>query len=214
MNIVGLTGGIGSGKSTVAQLLVERGAVLVDADAIVRELQEPGQPVLAAMVEAFGDGILDVDGRLDRQAVAGRVFGDAEALAALNGIVHPAVRGEIVRRTLAAAETGAEVLVLDIPLVTVPGRDGVQALLVVDTPVEVAVERLVSQRGMAEADARARIAAQISRAERVAIADRVIDNSGDHEALVAQVDAAWDWMRTLEVPPPPPGEPPVGEPPT
>lgn len=197
MNIVGLTGGIGSGKSTVAELLVERGAVLVDADAIVRELQQPGQPVLAAMVAAFGEGIIDADGRLDRQAVAARVFGDAEALATLNGIVHPAVRDELARRVLAVAEAGAEVVLLDIPLVTDPRRDGMQALLVVDTPVEVAVERLVSQRGMDEADARARIAAQISREERLAIADRVIDNSGDHAALVAQVDDAWEWMRSL-----------------
>lgn len=197
MNIVGLTGGIGSGKSTVAQLLEERGAVLVDADAIVRELQSPGQPVLEAMVAAFGPDIVDAGGRLDRQAVADRVFRDPDALATLNAIVHPAVRAEIARRVSAAEAAGAEVVVLDIPLVSDPRRDGMQALLVVDTPVEVAVERLVTQRGMSEDDARARVAQQISREQRVAIADRVIDNAGGHDELVAQVDAAWVWMRSL-----------------
>ncbi|MCB0970831.1 MAG: dephospho-CoA kinase [Acidimicrobiales bacterium] len=196
MLLIGLTGGIGSGKSTVSALLAQRGAVVIDADAIVRELQAPGQPVLAAMVERFGPEILDDDGALRRQVVADRVFGDDEALAALNAIVHPAVSEEIGRR-LAAEVDGDNVVILDVPLLVESGRDDLAGLLVVDVDPDVAVARLVAHRGFAEADARARVARQASRAERVARADVVIDNHGSIEDLEAQVDEAWRWISGL-----------------
>lgn len=204
MLVVGLTGGIGSGKSSVATRLVERGAVLVDADAIVRELQEPGQPVLAAMVAHFGDRILDADGRLDRQAVADLVFADDAARAELNGIVHPMVNAEMGRRIAELAGTDAIVL-MDIPLLT-ERRPGLGHVIVVDTPVDVAVARLVAHRGFSEEDARARIAAQISREERRALADFVVDNGGDLAQLDAEVDRCWTWLQGLEhAAPPVPG---------
>src|SRR5690606_40516846 len=171
---IGLTGGIGSGKSTVAALLVERGAVLIDADAIVRELQEPGTPVFDAMVERFGPGIVAADGTLDRQAVADIVFADPEALQALNAIVHPAVGVEIANRLQAEAATD-HVVILDVPLLVESGRDDLAELVVVDVDPEIAVRRLVEQRGMREDDARARMARQVSREERLAKADVVID---------------------------------------
>ena len=201
MLVVGLTGGIGSGKSSVAERLVARGAVLVDADAIVRELQEPGQPVLLAMVEHFGPGILTADGHLDRQAVADVVFADADARTALNGIVHPIVNAEMARRMADLAGTD-RVVVMDIPLLT-ERRAGLGHVVVVDTPVQVAVERLVRHRGFSEDDARARIAAQISREERVALADFVIDNGGDLDHLDAEVERCWTWLTSLEQPPSP-----------
>jgi dephospho-CoA kinase len=194
--LVGLTGGIGSGKSTVSALLATRGAVIVDADAITRELQRAGQPVLTAIVERFGEGVLLPDGELDRAALAGMVFSDPAALADLNAIVHPAVGAEIARRISAAAETDA-VVVLDIPLLAENPRKGLAATVVVDTPVDVAVERLVRLRGMDEEDARARIARQATRDERAAGADRIIDNAGDLAALEAQVDDLWAWLTAL-----------------
>jgi dephospho-CoA kinase len=193
---VGLTGGIGAGKSTVSDLLRELGAVVIDADAIVHELQQPGQPVLAEMVERFGDGILLPDGRLDRQAVADIVFGDEEALADLNKIVHPAVGEEIARRMAAEVETD-HVVILDVPLLVESGRKDMAAVIVVDVDPEVAVRRLVEQRGMSEADARARIARQASREERLASADHVIDNHGDREALRRRVREVWDQLTSL-----------------
>jgi len=194
--LVGLTGGIGSGKSTVSALLAGRGAVIVDADAITRELQRPGQPVLAAIAERFGPGVLLPDGELDRQALATIVFGDPDALKDLNAIVHPAVGAEIARRIEAAAGTDA-VVVLDIPLLAENPRKGLAATIVVDTPVEVAVDRLVRLRGMDEADARARVARQATREERAAGADRIIDNTGALVALETQVDQLWTWLQTL-----------------
>jgi dephospho-CoA kinase len=195
MIVVGLTGGIGSGKSTVAAALVERGAVLIDADAIVRELQQPGTPLLTAIAERFGSGIVGADGALDRAALAAVVFSDREALGALNALVHPAVVAEIDSR-LGAHRGTDHVVVVDIPLLRDKRRHGMTGVLVVDVPVETAVARLVAQRGLSEADARARVANQISREERLALADHVIDNGGDLEALAAEVDAAWAWIVT------------------
>jgi dephospho-CoA kinase len=200
MVVIGLTGGIGAGKSAVSARLAARGAVVIDADAIVHELQQPGQPVLAAMVERFGPGILAADGTLDRAAVADLVFGDDPGARAnltdLNAIVWPAVGEEIARR-LADLEGTDEVVVLDVPLMVESGRSDLTGLLVVDCPVDVAVQRLVDQRGMDAADARARIARQASREERLARADHVIDNSGDLAQLDREVEKAWAWIEGL-----------------
>ena len=191
MLVVGLTGGIGSGKSTVSALLAEHGAVVVDADRIARDVVEPGGPAHDALVARFGT--------TDRPAIASIVFDDPSALADLNAIVHPAVGAEIVRRLAEHADTD-DTVVLDLPLlVETGGRDRypVAAVIVVDAAVEVAVERLVQQRGMAESDARARIAAQATREERRAAADFVIDNGGSLEQLREEVDRCWSWMRSL-----------------
>ena len=197
---IGLTGSIGSGKSTVATLLVERGAVLLDADAIVREIQEPGTPVFAAMVERWGDGIVANDGTLNRQAVADRVFGDAEELTALNAIVHPVVADEMTRRRKALAGTDATVI-LDIPLLVESGHEGLAGIIVVDIDPELAVERLMDHRGFTETDARGRIARQASRTDRLARADVVVDNSGSLEDLLAEIDRVQVWLDALDRPP-------------
>lgn len=193
--LLGLTGGIGSGKSTVSAALARRGAVVIDADAITRQLQEPGTPVFAAMVERFGPGIVADDGTLDRQAVADIVFHDAEALADLNAIVHPEVGAEMARRLAAVSE--GEVVVLDVPLLVESGRDDLAATIVVDTDPEVAVGRLVEHRGFDPADARARIANQASRSRRLAQADHVIPNDGTVAELEAAVDRCWEWIQQL-----------------
>jgi dephospho-CoA kinase len=190
VRLFGLTGGIGSGKSTVSAMLAERGAVVIDADAITKELQQPGTPVFDAMVERFGAGIVAPDGALDRQAVADIVFTDPEALADLNAIVHPAVGAEIAERLQRAADTD-DVVILDVPLLVESGRSDMTALVVVDVDPDLAVERLVEHRGMREDDARARMARQVSREERLAKADHVLDNSGDVEHLRQQVDELW-----------------------
>lgn len=196
MVLVGLTGGIGSGKSTVSALLAEKGATVVDADAITREVQAKGQPVLAAIVERFGASVLTADGELDRPGLAAIVFGDDASLRDLNAIVHPAVGAEIARRLGDAAEAGG-VVVLDVPLLVESGRDDMAALIVVDLAPEVAVERLAAHRGMDAADAWARIARQASREERLARADIVIDNHGDPAALAARVDEVWQEILAL-----------------
>jgi dephospho-CoA kinase len=193
--LIGLTGGIGSGKSTVSGLLAAKGAVIVDADAITRELQQPGRPVFEAMVERFGDRIVAADGSLGRQAVADLVFGDPEALADLNAIVHPAVGAEIAARLQAEAE-GDRVVVLDVPLLVESGRSDLAALVVVDVDPEVAVQRVVADRGMREDDVRARMARQVSREDRLARADHVLDNSGTLEDLEAQVESLWETLLT------------------
>jgi dephospho-CoA kinase len=201
VKLVGLTGGIGSGKSTVSSMLAARGAVVIDADAVVREVQERGSPVLTELAERFGPEVLTAEGDLDRAAVARLVFNDAEALQALNKIVHPAVGKEMNRR-LEAQQGTDNIVVLDIPLLTENPREGLQGRIVVDAPIDVAVERLVRFRGMDEDDARARIGRQATREERLATADRVIDNSGDLAALEPQIDELWDWLTSLPHLPP------------
>ncbi|MGA0862414.1 MAG: dephospho-CoA kinase [Ilumatobacteraceae bacterium] len=196
MILLGLTGGIGSGKSTVSQLLAARGAVIIDADAITRELQAPGAPLLSEIAERFGAHVLGPDGSLDRAALASIVFADSDALADLNKIVHPAVAREMDRRLAEQRETD-NVVVLDIPLLAENPRKGLSGVVVVDVPVDTAVERLVGQRGMDESDARARIAKQASREDRLKIADRVVDNSGDLSALERRIDEVWQWARSL-----------------
>lgn len=202
MITVGLTGGIGSGKSTVAAGFARRGAVLIDADAIVREQQAPDSPVFTEMVERFGDDIVAPDGTLDRGAVAAIVFNDPDALADLNTITHPPV-GREIRRRLGELEGTDGLVVLDIPLLgegLAKGqrpRYSTSGILVVDTPTEAAVERLVTSRGFSADDARARIAAQLSRDERLAIADWVIDNSGGLDELEAAIEAAFNWASEL-----------------
>lgn len=203
MKQVALTGGIGSGKSTVADAFVERGAELIDADRIVRELQEPGRPVFEAMVRRWGAAIVADDGTLNRGAVAQVVFNDAGELAALGEIVHPALYAEINRRREGFAGTYA-VVILDLPLLV--GADGTSiadqfgklaGIVVVDADTELTVQRLVADRGFDEADARARIANQAGREERLAVADWIIDNSGDLAALQRSIDQAWEWIATL-----------------
>lgn len=195
MVLIGLTGGIGSGKSTVSAALATRGAVVIDADAITKSLQQPGQPVFDAMVERFGEGIVAADGTLDRQAVADLVFPDPDALADLNAIVHPAVGAEIAARLQAEADTD-HVVILDVPLLVESGRDDLVGLIVVDCDPALAVQRLVEHRGFREDDAWNRINRQVGRDDRLARADFVIDNSGGIEALDAQIDACWTWINT------------------
>jgi dephospho-CoA kinase len=199
--LLALTGGIGSGKSSVSARLEARGAVLVDADLITRQLQAPGGAVLEAMVERWGTMILTEDGTLNRQAVADLVFNNDEELEALNKIVHPAVRREMRRQ---AAEAGQadhrRPVVMDIPLLVEgfsywPPFSGV---IVVDTPPEVAVARLVAHRGFGEEDAWARISRQVSRDERLAVAGFVVDNSGTPEQLDEQVEQLWAWIESRD----------------
>jgi dephospho-CoA kinase len=185
---VGLSGGIGSGKSTVARALARRGAIVIDADAIAREVVEPGQPGLAAVAERFGAEVLDGEGRLDRPKLAALVFDDPAARADLNAIVHPLVAAETARR-LAAAPSDA-VVVMDVPLLVEAARSGYDLVVIVEAPEPVRLERLVA-RGMTPGDARRRMTAQASDAERRRVADVVLDNSGSEEDLEHQVDALW-----------------------
>ncbi len=198
MLAIGLTGGIGSGKSTVAQLLVARGAHLIDADLVAREVVVPGGPAYQPMIDRFGPGILDVDGSIDRPKVAELVFGNPEALADLNAITHPAIGVEMIARRDRFADTD-DIVVLDIPLLRPVHREmlSLGAVVVVDTPVEVALQRLVTQRGMSREDAEARISSQTDRATRLDGADLVIDNSGDVEELGHEVARAWGRLVEL-----------------
>ncbi|XVQ88960.1 dephospho-CoA kinase [Microbispora siamensis] len=187
---VGLTGGIGSGKSEVSRRLAARGAVVVDADKIAREVVEPGTPGLAEIVEAFGEDVLRPDGTLDRERLGAIVFADAEKLKVLNGIVHPKV-GERSEQLQREAPDDA-VVVYDVPLLAENNLAALyDVVIVVDTPDEVRLERLLRFRGMPEADARARIAAQASREDRLRIADIVMRNEGSLDDLDAQVDRIW-----------------------
>ena len=188
---IALTGGIGSGKSTVARLLDAKGAVVVDADAIARAIVEPGEPALAEIREAFGPDVIDPSGRLDRAALAGIVFADPDALARLNAITHPRIAARSAE-LIAAAPSGA-VLVYDMPLLVEQGPqalDGWDAIVVVDAPDDARLERLVA-RGLDRDDALKRMGAQATRQERLAAADHVIDNSGDPAALERAVDGLW-----------------------
>ena len=175
----------------MAAILAERGAVVVDADRLAREVVAVGTDGYRAVVDRFGPDVVAGDGSLDRKALAGVVFADPEARADLNGIVHPLVRAAIAGRVAELAGTDA-VVVLEIPLLVESGRSyGASKVVVVDCPEEVAVRRLVEGRGMDEADAWRRIAAQVSRADRLEAADVVIDNSGSVADLRRQVDALW-----------------------
>ena len=195
----GLTGGFGSGKSTVAAGLVAAGAGLVDADAIAREVLEPDGPAFGAVVDHFGRGIVGSDGRIDRPALAAVVFADPEARRGLEALTHPVIAEGMAAAASKQQAAGRRVLVLEVPLLDRAGRDryGLDVVVVVDTPVEVAVARLVAGRGFAEPDARARIAAQASREQRLALADRVVDNSGGRAALDDEIERTWEWLEGL-----------------
>ncbi|MFD7182496.1 dephospho-CoA kinase [Streptomyces sp. NPDC059904] len=187
---VGLTGGIGAGKSEVSRLLVERGAVLIDADRIAREVVEPGTPGLTAVVEAFGSDVLAPDGSLDRPALGAIVFADADRLAVLNSIVHPLVGARSAE--LEAAAAGDSVVVHDVPLLAENGLAPLyDVVVVVDASPETQLDRLVRLRGMSEEDARARMAAQATRDKRLEIADIVIDNDVPLGELHRRVGAVW-----------------------
>jgi len=191
----GLTGGIGSGKSTVSALLVSYGAVLIDADRIAREVVEPGTPGLAAVVAEFGTGVLLPDGSLDRPKLGSIVFADPDRLKALNAIVHPLVRDRSSRQEAAAGPDS--VVVHDVPLLAenalAPLYD---VVVVVDAAPSTQLDRLVRLRGMTQEEARARMAAQATREQRLAVADFVIDNDGPLEALEPQVRKVWDELRS------------------
>jgi dephospho-CoA kinase len=188
---VGLTGGIGSGKSAVSALLAAHGAVVIDADLLAREVVEPGTPGLAEIVIAFGPDVLTADGSLDRAAMGRRIFGDDEARARLEAIIHPRVRARA-----AEIEAGARpdaVVVHDIALLVETGQaDTFDVVLVVDVSEDEQVQRLVTQRSMSEEEARARIAAQADREQRLATADHVLSNDGSLTQLRAAVDQVWE----------------------
>ena len=194
MLLVGLTGGIGAGKSTVARLLAARGAIVIDADSIVRELQQPGTDVFHAMVERFGDQIVRDDGSLDRERLADIVFRDEDARSALNAIVHPAVYSVMSER-IAAVKDGDQVVVLDIPLLAEAGGGGSMDLVVVVVADEESrVARVVAERGLDPEAVRARMAVQASADQREALADIIIRNNGSVDDLRAQVDELWERL--------------------
>lgn len=198
MLVLGLTGGIGSGKSTVAAMLADRGAVVIDADTVAREVVEPGGPAYKGVVDRFGPDVVAADGSIDRPALAKIVFGNPSALADLNALTHPVI-AEVVGERLAAEAGTDHVVVLDVPLLveTESARAKCAAVVVVDCPEDVAVRRLVEQRAMVEADVRSRMAAQATRNERLALADFLIDNSGPRDELAVEVERCWDWIEAL-----------------
>jgi len=195
MKRVGLTGGIGSGKSTVARMLADHGAVIVDADQISRDLVEPGSEALAALVAEFGPGILAEDGSLARARLAAMAFADPEGTRRLNAVMHPRIRAEGQRRI--AAQPDAQVVVYDMPLLVETGQtDLVDLVVVVDIPAEEQIRRAVEMRGLDEQDVRRRMQVQASREERLAAADIVIDNAGSIDATARQVDELWARLIT------------------
>ncbi len=201
MLVVGLTGGMGAGKSAVADLLVARGARLVDADQIARDVVAPGAPAYGPLVAHFGSGILAADGTIDRPALARLAFADEDSRRQLNALTHPAIGAALLQERDAHAGTDA-VVVMAVPLLTAAHRStlGLDAVVVVDCPTDVALRRLVSQRGFSRADAESRIRSQISRRQRRSEADYVVDNSGDRAALATAVDALWAWLERRRAP--------------
>lgn len=196
--LIGLTGGIGAGKSTVAQLFEERGVPIVDADAIARDVVKPGEPALAELVEHFGDSILGADGELNRGKLAEVAFADAESHEALNAIMHPAISAETAKR-IDALRGDHSVIVHDVPLLVEAGLAGNYDLTVlVDTPAEVRLQRLTELRGMDSEDAKKRIAAQATDEQRRAVCDVALDNSGDIEHLRAQFEQMWERFISRE----------------
>lgn len=197
MPLIALSGGIASGKSTIAEDLRGRGAVVVDADRLARAVQEPGSPVLDEIAAAFGDDVLAEDGTLRRDVLAARVFGDADALARLNAIVHPAVKAASAARFREAFAADPDaVVVYDVPLLAeARAEDPWDLVVIADAPASVRLDRLVRLRGMSEADARARIASQVDDADRRAMADVVIDTSGTIEETRDAVARLWERVR-------------------
>lgn len=194
MIIVGLTGGIGSGKSTVSRALARKGACIIDADQIAREVVEPGSSVLLELAQAFGEDVV-VDGVLDRSLLASRAFVDEEHTQLLNGITHPEIRRRIKDRLVQTREEGNRVAVLDHPLLLEQGLAAeVDLIVVVDVPAEIRVQRLVAFRGIEEQDARNRIARQMSDAARLEKADVVIDNSRSLSELEPQIETLWERL--------------------
>lgn len=196
MPLVALTGGIASGKSTIARRLAEHGAVVIDADQLVREVQAPGSPVLDAIADAFGDEMLRPDGSLDRAALGSRVFGDEAAIRRLNAIVHPAVRAESARRFAEAfAADPAAIVVYDVPLlVEARAEDPWELVVVAHAPADIRAARLVELRGLSEAEAAARIASQAPDEARLRIADVVIDTAGTLDETLRQTDELWNRL--------------------
>jgi len=212
--LVGLTGGIGSGKSTVAGLLRAKGATVVDADQVARSVVEPGQPALAKLVERFGDGIVDAEGRLDRAALAAIAFADEDGRKALGEITWPAI-GEEFERQIREAPDDA-VVICDVPLLVESKAAAARpyvAVVVVEAPLDLRLDRL-ELRGVPRDDAERRMAAQATDEERRAAATHLVDNGGDLESLARQVDDVWADLLTREPPPAPEPEPePESEPP-
>ena len=195
--LIGLTGGIGAGKSTVAAGFARRGAVVIDADAISKQVVEPGGAALDAIVERFGAGVLDDTGALDRASLADIVFSDPSARADLEGIIHPVVRAEIIRR--AAAEPADAMVVIDIPLLDAEGAKAYDAVVVVESTEEARLARLV-ERGMDPEGAKARMRVQVGDDERRAFATYVIDNTGDRSQLEREMDRVWSGLRKAATP--------------
>ena len=191
---VALTGGLASGKTTVADRWAENGAVLIDSDVLARQVVEPGTPGLAAVRERFGDRVLAADGGLDRQALGAVVFAESQARKDLEGILHPLIRARAAELERAAAP--AAIVVQVIPLLAETGRtEGFDAIVVVDLPTEIQLRRAMARDGSSAEQAGARIAAQAGRTERLAIADLVVDNSGDRDQLLAEADRVWQELR-------------------
>jgi dephospho-CoA kinase len=195
VSTVAIIGGIGCGRSSVTQQLAAHGAAVVDADVIARDVVEPGSPALARLVSTFGEGILEANGALDRTALASLAFADPASTARMNEILHPAIGAELVRQ-VRDARARASVVVVAIPLYRAEHRDllGIDRVVCVECPRDVALDRLVSQRGLTREDAELRMAAQAPRDDRLALADEILDNGGDLVELRAAVDGLWDRL--------------------